>query len=64
MNSNKHGKVDDQYKGVKRILLATGDLKLRPDHIEEPNAPPEWKYYEIWMQIRSEMQAAMQKPAR
>lgn len=54
----------EQNPEVKRILLATGDLKLRPDHIEEPNAPPEWKYYEIWMQIRSELQTAMQKPAR
>ena len=46
----------DQNPEVKRILLATGDLKLRPDHIEEPNAPPEWHYYKIWMQIRSELQ--------
>ena len=50
----------DQNPEVKRILLATGDLKLRPDHIEEPNAPPEWHYYDIWMQLRSELQ----KPAR
>ena len=46
----------EQNPEVKRILLATGDLKLRPDHIEEPNAPPEWHYYELWMQIRSELQ--------
>jgi hypothetical protein len=45
---------------VKRILLATGDLILKPDHHGEENPPPEWKYYEIWMQLRSEMQ----KPAR
>ena len=46
----------EQNPEVKRILLATGDLKLRPDHFEEPNAPPEWHYYELWMQIRSELQ--------
>lgn len=50
----------DQNPEVKRILLATGDLKLRPDHVQEPDAPPEWRYYEIWMQLRTELQ----KPAR
>ena len=45
----------DQNPEVKRILLATGDLKLRPDHVEEENVPPEWHYYEIWMQLRSEL---------
>ena len=50
----------DQNPEVKRILLATGDLILKPDHHGEENPPPEWKYNEIWMQIRSEMQ----RPAR
>lgn len=45
----------DQNPEVKRILLATGDLTLKPDHHGEPNPPPEWKYYEIWMQIRKEL---------
>ena len=45
----------DQNPEVKRILLATGDLVLKPDHHGEENPPPEWKYYEIWMQIRSEL---------
>ena len=27
----------------------------KPDHHGEENPPPEWKYYEIWMQIRAEM---------
>lgn len=54
----------DQNPEVKRILLATGDLILKPDHHGEPNPPPEWKYYEIWMQIRKELQTAMQKPSR
>lgn len=45
----------EQNPEVKRILLATGDLILKPDHHGEDNPPPEWKYYEIWMQIRSEI---------
>jgi predicted NAD-dependent protein-ADP-ribosyltransferase YbiA (DUF1768 family) len=44
----------EQNPEVRRILLATGDLILRPDHHGEENSPPEWKYNEIWMQLRSE----------
>ena len=54
----------NQNPEVKRILLATGDLTLKPDHHGEHEPPPEWKYYDIWMQIRSELQAAMDKPER
>jgi predicted NAD-dependent protein-ADP-ribosyltransferase YbiA (DUF1768 family) len=50
-----HAKLE-QNPEVKRILLATGDLILKPDHHEEENAPPEWKYYDIWMKLRSELQ--------
>jgi predicted NAD-dependent protein-ADP-ribosyltransferase YbiA (DUF1768 family) len=50
-----------QNPKVKEILLSTGDLKLRPDHYEEKNAPPEWGYFEIWMELRSELTAL---PAR
>ena len=46
----------NQNPEVKRILLATGDLILKPDHHGEENPPPEWKYYEIWMKLRSEQQ--------
>lgn len=45
-----------QNPEVKRVLLSTGDLILKPDHHQEPNAPAEWRYFEIWMQIRSELQ--------
>lgn len=45
----------DQNPEVRRVLLTTGDLILKPDHHGENDPPPEWKYYEIWMQIRSEM---------
>lgn len=45
----------EQNPQVRKILLSTGNLILRPDHYEEANAPPEWRYFEIWMQIRSEV---------
>ena len=45
-----------QNPRVREILLATGNLTLLPDHIQEPNAPPEWAYFKIWMDIRSELQ--------
>ena len=45
----------NQNPEVKRILLETFDLILKPDHHGEENPPPEWKYYDIWMQIRREL---------
>ena len=47
-----------QNPEVKRILLATGDLILKPDHHQEPDAPAAWRYFEIWMQLRDELQKA------
>jgi len=44
-----------QNPKVREILMATGDLVLRPDHIEEADAPAEWRYCEIWMEIRGEL---------
>ena len=49
------GKLEQNAK-VREILLATGNLVLRPDHIQEAGAPPEWQYFAIWMEIRSELQ--------
>jgi predicted NAD-dependent protein-ADP-ribosyltransferase YbiA (DUF1768 family) len=40
---------------VRRVLLATGNLKLKPDHHEEECTAPEWKYYELWMDIRQDV---------
>ena len=48
-----------QNSEVKKVLLATGDLVLKPDHHGEPDAPPEWRYYEILTEIRKDLQ----KPA-
>lgn len=42
-----------QNPEVRKVLLATGNLILKPDHHSEPNAPAEWRYFEILMQIRS-----------
>jgi predicted NAD-dependent protein-ADP-ribosyltransferase YbiA (DUF1768 family) len=54
-----------QNPEVKRILLATGDLVLKPDHHQELNTPAAWRYYEILMQIRTELQREnTRRPAR
>ena len=44
-----------QNPGVKKVLLATGDLILKPDHHQEPNAPAAWRYFEILTKIRAEL---------
>jgi predicted NAD-dependent protein-ADP-ribosyltransferase YbiA (DUF1768 family) len=45
----------EQNPKVREILLVTGDLVLLPDHIEETDAPEEWHYFRIWMEIRAEL---------
>jgi len=45
-----------QNPEVQKMLLATGDLILKPDHHQEPNAPAAWKYYEILTKIRAKLQ--------
>jgi predicted NAD-dependent protein-ADP-ribosyltransferase YbiA (DUF1768 family) len=45
-----------QNPEVKKVLLATGDLILKPDHHQEPDAPAAWRYYEILMEIRRKFQ--------
>ena len=44
-----------QNPEVQKVLLATGDLVLKPDHQQEPDARAAWRYYEILTQIRSEL---------
>jgi len=46
----------EQNPKVKEILLSTGNLVLRPDHYQEQNPPAEWRYFQIWMDLRSELQ--------
>jgi predicted NAD-dependent protein-ADP-ribosyltransferase YbiA (DUF1768 family) len=50
-----HAKLAQNPK-VRQVLLSTGNLILLPDHIQEDNAPPEWAYYKLWMDIRTELQ--------
>ncbi len=45
-----------QNPEVERVLLSTGDLVLKPDHHQEPDAPAAWRYYEILSDIRRELQ--------
>jgi hypothetical protein len=37
------------------VLLSTGNLVLRPDHHQEPDAPSEWRYFEILTRIRADL---------
>ncbi len=50
-----------QNPEVAKVLLATGNLILKPDHHQEPNAPAAWRYYEILTQIRTELQQHPQR---
>jgi len=47
----------EQNPKVKEILLSTGTLTLLPDHYQEENPPAEWRYYQIWMELRTELRA-------
>jgi predicted NAD-dependent protein-ADP-ribosyltransferase YbiA (DUF1768 family) len=51
-----------QNPEVKKVLLSTGDLVLKPDHHTEPNAPTAWRYYEILTDIRRRLQAGETGP--
>jgi predicted NAD-dependent protein-ADP-ribosyltransferase YbiA (DUF1768 family) len=45
----------EQNPEVRKVLLATGDLKLRPDHHQPADAPPSWRYFDIYMELRGTM---------
>jgi predicted NAD-dependent protein-ADP-ribosyltransferase YbiA (DUF1768 family) len=44
----------EQNPKVWEVLASTKNLVLKPDHHGEAGAPDEWKYNEIWMQLRSD----------
>jgi predicted NAD-dependent protein-ADP-ribosyltransferase YbiA (DUF1768 family) len=44
-----------QNEQVRRVLLSTGELRLRPDHHQPDDAPPSWHYYDILTELRSEL---------
>jgi peptidoglycan/xylan/chitin deacetylase (PgdA/CDA1 family) len=46
----------EQNPEVRRVLMATGDLVLKPDHHQEENPPAAWRYFDIWMELRAELQ--------
>lgn len=46
-----------QNPEVKRVLLSTGDLILKPDHHTEPDAPAAWRYDRILTSIRKELKS-------
>jgi hypothetical protein len=46
-----------QNPEVRKVLLATGNLILKPDHHQEPDPPAAWRYFEILTRIRSDLQA-------
>jgi predicted NAD-dependent protein-ADP-ribosyltransferase YbiA (DUF1768 family)/endonuclease/exonuclease/phosphatase family metal-dependent hydrolase len=50
-----------QNPDVKAALLSTGDLVLKPDHHQEADAPAAWKYFDILMDIRRQLQAEQEK---
>jgi predicted NAD-dependent protein-ADP-ribosyltransferase YbiA (DUF1768 family) len=51
-----------QNPEVEKVLLSTGDLILKPDHHQRPDAPPAWRYYDILTQIRAEIRRGEREP--
>jgi hypothetical protein len=49
---------------VERVLLATGDLVLKPDHHQAPDSAAAWRYYEILTQIREDLKHKAAEPAK
>lgn len=41
---------------IKELLLKTKNLKLLPDHEQKADSPPSYRYFDIYMKIRSELQ--------
>ncbi len=42
----------EQNPNVVEVLKKTHPLVLRPDHFQPEDAPPAWKYFEIYMEFR------------
>ena len=45
----------NQNTEVKEVLLKTTGLRLKPDHEQSDHAPPAWRYYKIWEEIRDDL---------
>lgn len=50
-----------QNKEVQKVLLSTGNLILLPDHKQDADSPPAWKYNQIWMEIREQIKTGIIK---
>ena len=46
----------EQNPKVKAVLTRTKGLELLPDHRQGKNPPPAWRYHEIWMDIRKDLE--------
>ncbi len=46
----------DQNQGLWELLMRTGCLTLKPDHNVSETDPPSYKYFNIFMELRSERQ--------
>ena len=46
----------DQNPGLWELLIRTGCLTLKPDHNVSETDPPSYKYFNIFMELRSERQ--------
>lgn len=46
-----------QNPDVRDLLLATGDLVLRPDNFDSLRDLPAWRYFDIYMEIRQSLQS-------
>jgi hypothetical protein len=53
-----------QNPKVERVLLATHDLVLKPDHHQAPDSPAAWRYYEILTEIRDELKHKKAEPTK
>jgi ankyrin repeat protein/predicted NAD-dependent protein-ADP-ribosyltransferase YbiA (DUF1768 family) len=53
-----------QNPEVQKVLLATGNLALKPDHHQGPNPPAAWRYYDILTDIRMDLKARMERSKR
>ncbi len=46
-------------KGLRALLLSTKSLTFLSDHKQKPDSPPAYRYHEIYMKLRNELEAAI-----
>ena len=50
-----------QNTSLRALLLKTGSLKLLPDHQQKADSPPAYRYFDIYMKLRAELQNSPEK---